>query len=105
MIINYNNFYLRVIARQHTGKSGSELLEGFLKSEFAELDFEFTVVEYINDSNQNWISLQTPDLFNIVISASGDCLWLVFERYEVEEQFEFNDWQGLFAAYQEARHV
>ena len=87
------------------GKLVGELLQGLLDSELADLDIELDVVEYVKNFRQNWLSLQTPEGFNIVISASQDCLWLTYERYEIEEQFEFNDWSGLSAAYKEARHV
>jgi hypothetical protein len=87
------------------GKLVGELLQGLLDSELADLDIELDVVEYVKNFHQNWLSLETPDYFSIVISASQDCLWLTHLEYEIEEQFEFKDWSGLSAAYKEARHV
>ena len=105
MKLNFTWDYDKGNERIMPGKLVGELLQGLLDSELADLDIELDVVEYVKNFRQNWLSLQTPEGFNIVISATGDCLWLTYERYEIEEQFELNDWQGLSAAYKEARHV
>lgn len=105
MKLNFTWDYDKGNERIMPGKLVGELLQGLLDSELADLDIELDVVEYVKNFRQNWLSLQTPDEFNIVISATGDCLWLTKPEYEVEEQFEFNDWSGLSAAYIEARHV
>jgi hypothetical protein len=105
MKLNFTWDYAKGNELIYPGKSVSELLQGFLDSPLADLELEFDVVEYVKNFRQNWLSLETPDGFSIVISASQDCLWLTHLQYEIEEQFEFKDWLGLSAAYKEARHV